>query len=80
MAEYERKGDCIVDISKIVSDSIDKSIKHVANEKFDNIVVDDPTMSELAGQDAMLMNYTNILLETYHKELKKELSKHGIEI
>lgn len=69
-----------MDISKIVSDSIDKSLKQVADKKFDNIVVDDPTISELASQDAMLMNYTNILLATYHKELKKELSKHGIEI
>lgn len=69
-----------MDISKIVSDSIDQSLKQVAGGKFNNIIVNDPNMSELAGQDAMLMNYTNILLETYHKELKKELSKHGIEI
>lgn len=69
-----------MDISKIINDSIDKSLKQVTDGKFDNIVDDDPNMSELAGQNAMLMNYTNILLETYHKELKKELSKHGIEI
>lgn len=69
-----------MDISKIINDSIDKSLKQVTDGKFDNIVDDDPNMSEHAGQNAMLMNYTNILLETYHKELKKELSKHGIEI
>ena len=69
-----------MDISKIVSDSIDKSLKQVADGKFNNIVVDDPNLAKLAGQDAMLMSYSNILLATYHKELKKELSKHGIEI
>ena len=69
-----------MDISKIISDSIDKSIKHVTNGKFDNIVTDDPNLSESASQDAMFMNYANMLLLTYHKELKKELSKHGIEI
>lgn len=70
-----------MDISKIVSDSLEKSLKQVADGKFDNSIVnDDPSMSELARQDDMLMNYTNILLETYHTELKKELSKHGIEI
>lgn len=69
-----------MDISKIINDSIDRSLKQVTDGKFDNIVVDDPNMSKLAGQDAMLMNYANMLLLTYHKELKKELSKHGIEI
>ncbi len=69
-----------MDISKIVSDSIDKSVKQVVSGKFDDIITDNQYMNELAGQDAMLMNYANILLTTYHKELKKELSKHGIEI
>lgn len=69
-----------MDISKIVNDSIDKCAKQVADGEFNNIVAEDPNMSALVGQDAMLMNYANILLATYHKELKKELSKHGIEI
>lgn len=69
-----------MDISKIVSESIDKSIKQVASGKFDNLVADNQDIAEFAGQNAMLMNYSNMLLITYHKELKKELSKHGIEI
>ena len=70
-----------MDISKIIKDSLDKSIKEVANGKFDNCYgIDEENTADLASQDAMLMNYTNILLSTYQKELKTELSKHGIEI
>lgn len=38
-----------MDISKIVSDSIDKSIKHVANGKFNNLITDNQDLNELAG-------------------------------
>lgn len=74
--------DCIsMDISKIISDSLDKSIKEVASGKFDDYYgIDDEHLAELSNQDAMLMNYANILLTTYHRELTKELSKHGIEL
>lgn len=69
-----------MDISKIISDSIDKSIKQVVNGKFDSMITDNQHLEESVSQDAMLMNYSNTLLATYHKELKKELSKHSIEI
>ncbi len=69
-----------MDISKIVSDSLEKSTKQVANREFNSLITDNQDMNELASQNAMLMNYVNILVATYHKELKKELSKHGIEI
>ena len=66
-----------MNISKIIKDSLDKSLKEAANGKFDNYCNID---KNLVSQDAMLMNYIHILLSTYHKELKSELSKHGIEI
>ena len=63
-----------MDINKIITDSLYKSLKEVASGKFDNHA------NGFEGQDAMLINYINILLTTYHKELKKELAKHDIEI
>lgn len=70
-----------MDISKIITDSIDKSIEEVAKGTYKNARnIEDEAIAKLATQDKMLMNYTNILLATYHEELKKELSKHGIEL
>lgn len=60
-----------MDISKIINDSIDKSVKDVVDGKFKKPEV---------KQEEMLMNYSNILLETYHDELCKELAKHGINL
>ena len=68
-----------MNISKIISDSLEKSMKEVASGKFDDYGIDEQS-DELGMQDAMLINYTNILLATYHKELTQELSKHGIEL
>lgn len=68
-----------MDISKIIDESRDKSIKDVVDGKFKNITdIDIPT--DLIKQNAMLMNYCDTLFKTYHKELQKELLKHGIEI
>lgn len=74
MTEYKRKEHIIVDISKIINDSLDKSVKDVADGKFKS---PDISNSE-SKQDQMLINYSNILLRTYHEELCKELAKHGI--
>ncbi len=72
-----------MDISKIIDKSRDKSIKDVVDGKFKNITdtdidIDIPT--DLIKQNAMLMNYCDTLFKTYHKELQKELAKHGIQI
>ena len=70
-----------MDISKIINDSLDKSMKEYVDGKFSNLdFLDDKRSVEHIEQDARLMNYTNILLRTYHAEHKKELSKHGFEI
>lgn len=56
-------------------------MKECVDGKFSNLdFLDDKRSVEHIEQDARLMNYTNILLRTYHAELKKELSKHGFEI
>lgn len=70
-----------MDISKIIDESRDKSVKDIVNGKFKdiaNIDVDVPT--DLIEQNAMLMNYCDTLLKTYHEKLQKELAKHGIQI
>lgn len=70
-----------MDISKIIDESRDQSIKDVVDGKFKNITdidIDIPT--DLIKQNALLMNYCDTLFKTYHKELQKELAKHGIQI
>lgn len=65
-----------MDITKIINDSIDKSVKDVVDGNFQHPDISYPA----SKQDQMLMNYSNTLLRTYHDELCKELAKHGINL
>lgn len=65
-----------MDISKIINNSIDKSVKSVVDGKFRNSDISNPETK----QDQMFINYCNTLLKTYHEELCKELAKHGIDL
>lgn len=70
-----------MDISKIISNSIDKAAKDAAVGKFSTYpTIGDETVDSLTAQDALLMNYTNILLTAYHEELRKSLAEQGIKI
>lgn len=70
-----------MNLEKIIIDSIDKSAKDVVNGTFKNeLRFDDNELLGNAQQNAFLMNYSAILLRTYHEELQKELAKHGIDI
>ena len=69
-----------MDINKIISDSLDKSTKDVIDKKFKENNYPDKGMSSLIKQNEFLMNYSNNLLIEYHKALKSELSKQGINI
>ncbi len=69
-----------MDIEKIISVSIDKSIKDMVDKKSKENNYPDKEMSSLIKQDELLMNYSNNLLIEYHKALKSELAKQGINI
>lgn len=70
-----------MDFSKIINDSIDKSVRDVTSGKFkDELMFDDDKLKEESQQNQFLINYSNTLLETYHEELRKELANHGIHI
>lgn len=70
-----------MNIDKIISDSLDKSVKNVANENFkEEFNFDNGDLQKSSQQNQLLMNYSITLLRTYHEELTKELSKHGIDI
>lgn len=52
-----------MDISKIISDSIDKVVKDSIDGKFKaHLTIDDESLDSMSKQNAMLMNYSNILL------------------
>ena len=52
-----------MDISKIISDSIDKVVKDSIERKFkDHLTIDDVSLDSMSKQDAILMNYSNVLL------------------
>jgi hypothetical protein len=70
-----------MDISKIISDSIDEAVKDTLDGKFSAYPeIDDKAVANLSDQNAMLMNYSNVLLSTYHEELRKVLAEQGITI
>lgn len=70
-----------MNIDKIINDSIDKSVKDVANGRFKEAFnFDNNDLQKSVQQDQLLMGYSITLLKTYHEELKQELSKHGIDI
>lgn len=70
-----------MDISKVITTSLDKSVKDVVNGKIDETLnFDDAQLQKTVQQNKLLMNYSITLLKTYHEELRKELATHGIEI
>lgn len=70
-----------MNIDKIINDSVDKSVKNVANGKFkETFNFDNDDLEKSVQQNLLLMEYSITLLKTYHEELKKELAKHGIDI
>ena len=70
-----------MDVSKIISVSIDKALEYSVKEDFENkFQLNDDNLKDFVHQNKLLMIYSNILLETYHKELKKVLAKQGIDI
>lgn len=70
-----------MDIPKIISNSIDKALKDAACGKFSAYPkISSKDVDDLSEQNALLMNYSNILLSTYHEELRKTLAEQGINI
>jgi hypothetical protein len=70
-----------MDISKIISNSIDKAAEGTLDGKFSAYPeIDDKTVANLSDQNTMLMHYSNVLLSTYHEELRKVLAEQGITI
>ena len=68
-----------MDIDKVISDSIDKYATSVLEGDY-NCLNDYPQLSQQAKIDTMLMKYSEILIETYHQELKNLLEKQGIHL
>lgn len=72
-----------MDISKLIDDTIYKCTHDAANGKFENIIKTDSkdkAVLDMAKQNEMIMNYCNLLLESYHKELSAALAEQGIHI
>lgn len=72
-----------MDISKLIDDTLYKCAHDVADGKFENIIKtdnEDITVLDMAKQNEMIMNYCNLLLESYHKELSASLAVQGIHI
>jgi hypothetical protein len=70
-----------MDISKIISDSIDEAVKDMLDGEFSAFPkIDDKSVANLSDQNTMPMNYSNVLLSTYHEELRKILAEQGITI
>lgn len=70
-----------MDIARIISTSIDKAVKDVVSDKISTYPIgNDEQIAFLAQSDALLMNYSNILITTYHEELKKALAEQNITI
>ena len=71
-----------MDLARIIESARMQSRQDVADK---NILPADfleqyPDPAKQVRQDAVLMNYFETLLETYHQELKEVLAKQGIEI
>lgn len=70
-----------MDIHKIISDALIQSAKDISDRKFSSLPeIDDKSLAPQAEANYLLMNYSNILLSTYHEELKKSLADQGISI
>ena len=71
-----------MDLSKIIESARTQARQDIVDQ---NIIPTDflqqyPDTAKKVRQDAVLMNYFETLLETYHQELKEVLAKQGIEI
>lgn len=71
-----------MDLYKITDSALSKFAEDIASKKIDsfNLSQQYPESFKQSNEYVKLMEYSNILLETYHQELKKELAKSGIEI
>lgn len=71
-----------MDLSKIIESARTQARQDIVDQ---NIIPTDflqqyPDTAKKVRQDAVLMNYFETLLETYHRELKEVLARQGIEI
>ena len=71
-----------MDLSKISESARTQARQDIVDQ---NIIPTDflqqyPDTAKKVRQDAVLMNYFETLLETYHRELKEVLARQGIEI
>lgn len=71
-----------MDLSKIIESARTQARQDIVDQ---NIIPTDflqqyPDTAKKVRQDAVLMNYFETLLETYHQELKEVLARQGIEI
>ncbi len=70
-----------MDFSKIIDDSIEKSVKEIAGGKFSTeLDFDNKELHDAVQQNQLLMDFSIMLLETYHTELQKILAEQGIHI
>lgn len=68
----------MIDINEIVSSSIDENLDKLINE-----IKESPSNNDLESEVRViraLMNFSTLLIQKYHEELKIELSKQGINI
>lgn len=73
------KGGRRMDIEKIINDSGNEWENDIANGKFDYFKKY-PKLSESSVASSISMQYSEILLKNYHEQLRKELSKHGVDL
>ena len=70
-----------MDINQLVIDSIDTTVKNIAEGKFETeFIFDDSELLALSKQNKMLMHFSVQLLTNYHEELRKSLADQGINI
>ena len=68
-----------MDIEKIINDSGNEWENDIATGKFDYFKKY-PKLSESSVASSISMQYSEILLKNYHEQLRKELSKHGVDL
>ena len=69
-----------MDLSKIVDEAIYKACHNMPDDTPSIGEGLDSLLSDKVKTYQLLINYSNILLEEYHKSLRLELSKQGINI
>lgn len=70
-----------MNITQIINNAMDSTVANASDAKCtDNSLLKDIRITENFEYDRFLMNFSIALLKSYHKALKEELSKNGIDI